>query len=52
MVITLRCLRCGHEYEGEYEKGVPEERECPECGSNSIRPIVPKEKPTPKEKTE
>jgi predicted nucleic acid-binding Zn-ribbon protein len=31
------CLRCGHEYEDKYTPGVPMERSCPKCGSNSVR---------------
>jgi len=45
MIVTFRCLRCGYEYQGEYDRNRPVERECPKCGSNSIRPIVPKDKP-------
>lgn len=45
MIITFRCLRCGNEYQGEYDRNVIVEHECPSCGSNSIRPIIPKEKP-------
>jgi len=36
---TFKCLRCGHEYEAPYTKGVVEERSCPKCGSNSVRHI-------------
>ncbi len=35
----FKCLRCGHEYTGTYTPGVPEERTCPNCGSNSVRRI-------------
>jgi len=37
--VTFKCLRCGYEYEGSYDRKNPEERSCPQCGSNSIRPI-------------
>jgi len=40
---TFKCLRCGHEWEGLYDKASPVERECPKCGSNSQRPL-PKKK--------
>lgn len=33
----FKCLRCGHEYVGEYTPRVVEERTCPKCGSNSVR---------------
>jgi len=35
--VDFKCLRCGHEYKGEFDKQNPIERTCPECGSNSIR---------------
>jgi len=41
--VTFKCLRCGYEYKGVYDRKVPEERECPKCGSNSIRPLPEKE---------
>ena len=42
---TFKCLRCGHEFKGPYDKKVPVERECAKCGSNSVRPLpVKKEK--------
>jgi len=37
--VTFKCLRCGYEYRGIYDRKVQEERECPKCGSNSIRPL-------------
>ena len=40
----FKCLRCGTMLKFMYTKGVMEERQCPKCGSNSIRLI--------KEKTE
>ena len=39
----FKCLRCGHEWLGPYDKKVPMERACPKCGSNSQRPL-PKRK--------
>ena len=36
---NFKCLRCGHEFKGPYKKNVPEERSCPNCGSNSVRPV-------------
>ncbi|MHC5037543.1 MAG: hypothetical protein ACYTHM_09535 [Planctomycetota bacterium] len=38
MDVIYRCLRCGHEYEGEYDsaKG-PQELTCVKCKSNSVR---------------
>ncbi len=36
---NFKCLRCGHEFKAPYEKGVPEERACPNCGSNSVRHV-------------
>ena len=35
----FKCLRCEHEYEDKYNPGVPTERSCPKCGSNSVRRI-------------
>lgn len=35
----FKCLRCGHEFKGTFIRGVPEERSCPKCGSNSVRRI-------------
>jgi DNA-directed RNA polymerase subunit RPC12/RpoP len=40
--VIFKCLRCGHEYKGMYDKKNPEERACPKCGSNSIRPLPTK----------
>ena len=33
----FKCLRCGAVNKYPYEKGVMIERQCPKCGSNSIR---------------
>ncbi|MEE8336120.1 MAG: hypothetical protein V3S48_06770 [Candidatus Neomarinimicrobiota bacterium] len=38
--IIFKCLRCGHEYVGLYDKKIPEEHTCPKCSSNSIRPMT------------
>jgi DNA-directed RNA polymerase subunit RPC12/RpoP len=40
---TFKCLRCGHEYEDKFTPGVPQERACPKCGSNSVRRIEKKQ---------
>ena len=33
-------MRCGHDYEEAYDpKGTMTERSCPECRSNSVRPL-------------
>jgi predicted nucleic acid-binding Zn-ribbon protein len=44
----FKCLRCGAISKYPYEKGKMIERQCPKCGSNSIRLI--KEKTPVKEK--
>jgi DNA-directed RNA polymerase subunit RPC12/RpoP len=33
--VTLKCLRCGHEFLGVYDPDT--ERMCPHCRSNSVR---------------
>ena len=38
----FKCLRCGHWFKAPFEKNKPEERKCPKCGSNSVRPIEKK----------
>jgi putative FmdB family regulatory protein len=38
----FRCMMCGHEYERMVERGEDKERSCPECHSNSIRPLKAK----------
>jgi predicted nucleic acid-binding Zn-ribbon protein len=43
----FKCLRCGAINKFPYKKGVMIERQCPACGSNSIRMV--KEKDTSKE---
>ena len=43
---NFKCLRCGAVNKYPYEKGVMMERQCPKCGSNSIR--IVKEKDTSK----
>jgi predicted nucleic acid-binding Zn-ribbon protein len=45
---NFKCLRCGAISKYPYEKGKMIERQCPKCGSNSIRLI--KEKTPVKEK--
>ena len=42
----MKCMRCGHEFFGHYEKGIAEERSCPKCGSYSVRPLPEKKHPT------
>ena len=41
----FKCLRCGHDFVDMYDKVVPEERACPKCSSNSVRPLKKKKKP-------
>jgi DNA-directed RNA polymerase subunit RPC12/RpoP len=36
-ITTFKCLRCGHEWEGSYDRDA--ERTCPQCRSNSVRVI-------------
>lgn len=38
----FKCLRCGHEFRGMYDKKIPMERACPKCSSNSVRPLKKK----------
>lgn len=38
--VTLKCLRCGHEFRGVYDADV--ERMCPKCRSNSVRRVKEK----------
>jgi Zn finger protein HypA/HybF involved in hydrogenase expression len=38
----FKCLRCGHEYTDAFTPGVPQERTCPKCTSNSVRRIKEK----------
>jgi len=45
----MRCMRCGHEFMGHYQKGVAEERFCQKCGSFSIRPLPEKKTAAKKE---
>ncbi len=37
---TMRCMRCGHEWDAIYEPAADEERMCPACRSNSVRVLV------------
>jgi len=46
----FKCLRCGAINKYPFEKGVMMERQCPKCGSNSIRLV--KEKKTDQAKKE
>lgn len=39
----FKCLRCGTIKKYPYEKGVMMERQCPKCGSNSIRIVKEKD---------
>ncbi len=44
---TFRCMRCGHEFEQDYDPRAPlVEWTCPlpECKSNSIRPLKGKKR--------
>lgn len=36
-VVTLRCMKCGHQYQEVVAEGEDKERSCPQCRSNSIR---------------
>lgn len=45
----FKCLRCGAINKFPYEKGVMMERQCPQCGSNSIR-FIKEEKKKEEEK--
>ncbi len=38
-IVDFKCLRCGHEFTGPYDKKIPMERACPKCSSNSVRKI-------------
>lgn len=38
-IVDFKCLRCGHEFTGSYDKKMPIERSCPKCNSNSVRKI-------------
>ncbi len=33
----FKCLRCSAVFKLPYTKGVMQERQCPKCGSNSVR---------------
>jgi len=41
---NFKCLRCGYEYSDKFTPGVPQERSCPQCGSNSVRRLEIKKK--------
>ena len=41
-IVTFHCLHCGHKYPGAYDPKVPKERSCPQCQSNSVRPLPEK----------
>ena len=45
----FKCLRCGAINKYPFEKGVMMERQCPKCGSNSIR-LVKEKKTDPAKK--
>ena len=36
---NFKCLRCGHQWEGPFDKQVLRERTCSKCGSNSVRKL-------------
>lgn len=38
-IVDFKCLRCGHEFTGQYDRKVPIERSCPKCNSNSVRKV-------------
>ncbi len=38
-IVDFKCLRCGHEFTGPYDKKMPIETTCPKCHSNSVRKI-------------
>jgi DNA-directed RNA polymerase subunit RPC12/RpoP len=33
----MRCMRCGHTWDGSYDPEADEERMCPACRSSSVR---------------
>ena len=37
---TMRCLRCGNEWDVTYDPAVDEERMCSKCRSNSVRVLI------------
>lgn len=36
-LVTMRCMKCGHQYQEAVAEGEDKERTCPKCRSNSIR---------------
>ena len=38
-IVDFKCLRCGHEFTGPYDKKMPIETTCPKCHSNSVRKV-------------
>ncbi len=38
-IVYFKCLRCGHEFTGPYDRKMPIERSCPKCNSNSVRKV-------------
>ena len=36
---NFKCLRCGHQYTGPFDKKNIQERTCEKCGSNSVRKL-------------
>jgi heterodisulfide reductase subunit A len=38
--VTMRCMRCGHEWDARFDPAVDMERMCPECRNNGIRVVL------------
>jgi len=46
----FKCLRCGNEYTESFDPAKePVERTCPNCRSNSVRPMTPLKEKKPKQ---
>jgi hypothetical protein len=38
--VTMRCMRCGNQWDVTYDPAAGEERMCAACRSNSVRVLV------------